>query len=197
MCILDRKRAELQRRFADVFCSRHRYRKFALTLVSRTGFSLLEMMIGLALTVLLLQGMCSLLSTSVLSWRSSVARTEVHQSIRLAVETMTRELRFASTIAWPPPGQADNRISFRKTETNGQQNTMGFQQGLSSGQNRYTLYRTTAQGQPTPLTQNVVSSLQFEYDEPRLIKINMTVTDSETGISESLSTAITYVNGTE
>ena len=197
MCIMERKRAELQRCFDDVFCGRYRHRKLALTLVSRTGFSLLELLIGLALTVLLLQGMFSLLSTSVLSWRASVARTEVHQSVRLAVEAMARDLRFASYIVWPPPGRTDNRISFCKTETNGQQSTMGFQQGLPSGQNRYTLYRTTAQGQPTPLTQNVVSLLQFEYTEPRLVKVSLTVTDGDTGISESLTTAITYVNEAE
>ena len=92
MRILERKRTELQRCFVDVFCGRYRHRKIALTLVSRTGFSLLELLIGLALTVLLLQGMFSLLSTSVLSWRASVARTEVHQSVRLAVEAMAREV---------------------------------------------------------------------------------------------------------
>ena len=70
------------------------------------GFSLVEMLIGLMLTALILQAIPPLLSTAFVSWRQSVARTATHQSGRMAMEAMTRELRLASQIVSPLPGQA-------------------------------------------------------------------------------------------
>ena len=191
---MERKGPDAQSHFDDILCGRYRCRKHAVNFGSQEGFSLLEMLIGLALTALMLQAMLPLLATSVLSWKAGVARTTVHQSARLTLEAMTRDLRFASIIAWPPPGQSDSRISFQKIENDGSTNTIIFQRGLSSGLNQKTLYRTNTPGQPTPLTQDVVSDLSFEYDEPRLVKINMTVTDAETGMSDSVTAAIVCVN---
>lgn len=123
-----------------------------------------------------------------------MARTEVHQSARMALEAMTRDLRFATIIAWPPPGESDSRVSIRTLDAGGKQVAIGFKRGLSSGMNSRTLYRTYAQGQPVPLTQDIVSELRFEYCEPRLVKIALTVTDPLTGVASSASTAVTCVN---
>lgn len=115
----------------------------------------------------------------------------------MAIEAMTRELRFASVIAWPPPGQPDSRVRFRKLESDGSQSTLGFQLGLSSGQNPKAIYRTNTLGQASPLTENVASTLRFEYIEPRLVKIELIVTDDATGQQDFISTSVTCVNVVE
>ena len=163
----------------------------------QAGFSLPEILIGLALAGLLMQAMVPALSVSLMSWRTSVARTEAHQSARMALEAMERDLRYAAVIAWPPPGGVDSRVSIRTVGVDGKLVAIGFQRGLSSGQNRDTLYRTYAQGQPVPLTQNAVSELRFECPSPRLIRITLTLSDRQTGVADTATTAITCVNALE
>ena len=194
---MDGKRAELPDGSADVFCRRHGFGKTVAADQGCAGFSLVELLIGLALTALLLQALYPVLSVSLLSWRTTAARTEVHQSARLALEAMTRDLRLASIVAWPPPGGSDSRVSIRTMDTNGKQVAIGFQQGLPDGGNSRTLYRTYAQGRPSPLTRDVVSTLRFEYSEPRLVKIALTLTDPQTGVQDSATTAVTCVNVAE
>lgn len=152
------------------------------------------MLVGLALTALLLQALYPVLAVSVLSWRNSVARTTVHQSARMALEAMERDLRFATIIAWPPPGGADSRVSVRLADSGGKQVAVGFQQGLSSGQNRRTLYRTYGAGRPVPLTQDVVNELKFSYTAPRLLRIELTVADPQTGAADRAAAAIVCLN---
>ena len=158
------------------------------------GFTLVELLIGLVLTALLFQGLFLLLSTSFLSWQTALARMETHQTARTATEAMTRVLRLARSIAWPPPGQSATLVRFTKRDSAGQLQTLIFQQGSPSGLNGQTLYRINTSGQPGPLTQNVVTSLSFQYQAPRLILVSMTVTDSRTKISDTVQTAVTCLN---
>ncbi len=160
----------------------------------RGGFTLIEVLIGLMLTALLFQGLFLLLSTSLMSWQTSVARTVVHQSARMSMEAMTRELRFASSIASPLPGQEASSIRFTRVDSAGNPQTLIFQLGLSSGRNTQTLYRVHTPGQPAPLTQNVVSSLSFRFQPPRLITISLTQTDPQTKISDTVQTSIACLN---
>ena len=160
----------------------------------QAGFSLVELLIGLMLTALLLQGIPPLLSTSFMSWRQSVARTAMHQSARMAMEAMTRELRMASEIVSPLPGQAAAAVSVDAPDETGKTTRLTFRLGTNLGANRRTLYRISGGGQPTPLTQDTVSELRFQYRPPNLLAIDLTLTDAETGVSDSLTSAVICLN---
>jgi len=59
---------------------------------------------------------------------------------------------------------------------------------------RTATHQSARGGQPTPLTQDMVSELRFCYKPPHLLVIDLTLTDRETGVSDSLSSAVTCLN---
>ena len=67
-------------------------------LARQDGSTLIELMIGLTLTVLLLSAVFTLLSTSLLSWSQGSSKMEVQQTARFAVDSIVRDLKFASSI---------------------------------------------------------------------------------------------------
>ncbi len=159
-----------------------------------SGFSLVEVLIGLMLTALLLQCIPPLLSTSFSSWNHSVSRTVTHQTARMALEAMTRELRLASAILSPQPGQPAAAVQVETVDAAGKSTRLTFRLGTNLGANQRTLYRISSGGQPTPLTQDTVTGLQFEFQQPRLLVVSLTLTDPLTGISDSISGAVTCLN---
>ena len=161
---------------------------------SRAGFTLVELLIGLMLTIILLQALFPLLITSFSSWRISVSRMVAHQTARTALEAMTRELHFASSVVLPLPGEGAAKIRFTRPDYAGKAQTIIFQRGTSSGGNEQTLYRINTSGEPVPLTQNVVSELSFQFQPPRLIAVRLTVSDWQTKVSDTVRTSVTCVN---
>ena len=160
----------------------------------RSGVALVEILLGLGLTTLLLQALFPLLATSLLAWNTAVARLTAHQTARMAMESMTRELRLASAVSWPPPGQADSRIQFQVRQASGQVDRLTFQLGSSTGQNGRTLYRVPASGQPSPLTQDMVDSLVFLFQPPGRIRISLTVIDPTARVAAVAETSVTCLN---
>lgn len=165
-----------------------------MKLSGKGGFSLVELLLGLALTAMLLQALFPLLSTSLLSSRSSISRTVVHQSARMAMEAMTRDLRFAASISSPSDGVPSQSIRFKRPGSGKTLESVSFQLGLSQGSNQQTLYRINEWGQPTPLTQNMVSGITFTFHAPRQVGILLTVTDTDTGASDTMENTITCAN---
>lgn len=158
------------------------------------GFTLIELLIGLMLTAVLLQALVPLLFTSFLSWENSVSRMVIHQTARTSMEAMIRELRFASSISWPLPEQRASCIRFTKVDSAGKEQHLVFQQGSPSGINAKTLYRINQPGEPSPLTQNVVADLSFQFQPPRLVVISLTIADPQTNASDTVQTSVTCVN---
>ena len=158
------------------------------------GFTLIELLIGLMLTALLLQGLFFLLSVSLKSWQTTTARIQIHQTARMAMEAMTRELRLASVITVPLPGQSLAGIRFLRPDSAGTSQSLVFQTGTPLGGNPHTLYRIASSGQPTPLTENTVTQLEFAFEPPRMVVIRLTLTDPQTGVADSLDTAVTCIN---
>ena len=62
----------------------------------QAGFTLIELMIVLTITVVLLSAMVPLLSTSLQAWRNGSSRSELQQTARFAVDSMVRDLRYGS-----------------------------------------------------------------------------------------------------
>lgn len=162
--------------------------------IRRSGFVLAEVLVGIGLTALLLQALFPMLSTSLLAWKSSVARITAHQTARMAMESMIRELSLASAITWPRSGQPDSSVRFQLRATPDQTENLIFRLGTSAGLNAKTLYRVPGSGQPSPLTQNVVDALQFRFEPPRRLWISLTVTDPERRVTATLETGITCRN---
>jgi type II secretory pathway component PulJ len=160
----------------------------------RSGFVLTEVLVGIGLTALLLQALFPMLSTSLLAWKSSVARMTAHQTARMAMESMIRELSLASALTGPLPGKPDSSARFQLRETSGQTESLSFRLGTSSGLNSKTLYRVPGSGQPSPLTQNVVEVLQFRFEPPRRLWISLTVTDPERRAAATVETGVTCRN---
>ena len=162
--------------------------------LQRSGFVLTEVLVGIGLTALLLQALFPMLATSLLAWKSSVARMTAHQTARMAMESMIRELSLASALTWPPSGQPASSVRFQLRQTSGQTESLSFRLGTPYGQNPKTLYRVPGSGQPSPLTQNVVDVLQFRFEPPRRLWISLTVTDPERRVTATLETAVTCRN---
>ena len=158
------------------------------------GFMLVEALVWLMLTALLLQAIFPMLAVSFLSWETSVAQMETHQTARMAMETMTRELRYASAISRPLPEQYAADLHFTKLDSSGILQNLIFKQGSSPGKNVHTLYRINTRGEPSPITQNVVSDLYFLFSPPRRVFVSLTVTDPKTQVSDTVQTSITCVN---
>ncbi|MEN6413519.1 MAG: prepilin-type N-terminal cleavage/methylation domain-containing protein [Veillonellales bacterium] len=68
------------------------------------GFTLVELLIGMALTVLLLAVIFGLLFTSVRTWQTGSSRADIQQTARYGVDIMVRDLQYATkiTISNPP-----------------------------------------------------------------------------------------------
>lgn len=62
------------------------------------GFTLIELVIGLALTVILLTALFTLLSTSLKAWSIGSSKTEVQHTARYCIDVLTRDLQFATQI---------------------------------------------------------------------------------------------------
>ena len=162
--------------------------------LQRSGFVLTEVLVGIGLTALLLQALFPMLATSLLAWKSSVARMTAHQTARMAMESMIRELSLASALTWPPPGQPSSSVRFQLREISGQTESLSLRLGTPSGLNAKTLYRVPGSGQPSPLTQNVVDALQFRFEPPRRVWISLTVTDPERRVTATVETGVTCRN---
>lgn len=64
----------------------------------QSGFTLVELLVGMSLTVMLMTGLFSLLAASLGSWQQGRSRSEVQQHARFAVDSMVRDIHFANTI---------------------------------------------------------------------------------------------------
>jgi len=70
---------------------------------NQQGFTLVELMLGLTITVILLAGIFGLLSTSLQSWRLGSGRTELQQTARYAMDKMTRDLHYGKNFSLKDP----------------------------------------------------------------------------------------------
>jgi hypothetical protein len=94
----------------------------------------------------------------------------------------------------PLPEQHAADLHFTKIDSSGISQNLIFQQGSSPGKNVHTLYRINTRGEPSPITQNVVSELYFLFSPPRRVFVSLTVTDPITQVSDTVQTSITCVN---
>jgi len=167
------------------------------------GFTLVELMTGLMLTVLLLAGIFGLLSTSLLSWQFGNSRMEVQHTARYAVDSIVRDLQFAKTITV--------NSTTKLTLTTEQFGSKTIEYYLDTTSNPYTLRRDQKDGsggQPVTggsMINISVTDVQFSTlstnsaGQPKTIGITLTATDvSQADVSKrqsfTVTTAVTAVN---
>ena len=160
-------------------------------LISKQGFTLLELLIGITLSIILLSGMLRFFSTSINLWNIEKNRTSMQQTARLAVDRIMKDIRYAQGI------QLNHPSSLKITKMNGETNT--FQLGGALHEN--TLYMIIDKTGATPiggistnpLTENVVTNLLFmPYPHSaniQAITILLEVADQNTGEKQRIETA--------
>ncbi|HEY3423197.1 MAG TPA: prepilin-type N-terminal cleavage/methylation domain-containing protein, partial [Negativicutes bacterium] len=62
---------------------------------NQRGFTLIELMISLALTVMLLYGVSGILASSLQLWKFNGGKMEIQQTARYAVDCIVRDLQYA------------------------------------------------------------------------------------------------------
>jgi len=159
---------------------------------NQQGFTLVELMIGLALTVILLSGIFGLLDSSLRSWRFGSGRTEVQQTARYAMDTMVRELKYGTNF------HADNAYTISYVEA-----STGNSYKYFLDTTDHILYRQPVipAGTSQPVTGlNVQNSTNvlinqenqtlFQSSDSNAVKITLTATDTVTNQSVALRTVV-------
>lgn len=65
---------------------------------NQNGFTLVELVIAMALTVILLSAVVSLLATSLKAWQTDSRKVEIQQTARIGLDAISRELKYAQSI---------------------------------------------------------------------------------------------------
>jgi type II secretory pathway pseudopilin PulG len=135
------------------------------TLANNNGMTLIELVIGMALTTMLIAVFVNNLSTSLIAWQAGKTRSEVESTARLAFDSITREIRYANNL------HLDSKSSITITKhnfANGKiQEKITFRYGSKESRAIYKITDKTASGGgigTNPLTPAVVKNLEFEYD---------------------------------
>lgn len=163
---------------------------------SQQGFSLIELLVAMGLMVLLLAAISGVLSVSVNSWLQGSSKTEVQQVARQAMDTMAREIQYASSIT----RNSATSISFTTVQS-GTTRTINYY--LDTASSPQVIYRNDGSG-ARPLTggSNIrvsISALTFTLfpasGTARAVEIKMTAVDLDRPTNQILlETAVTAIN---
>ncbi|MGI6091437.1 MAG: hypothetical protein GX348_04630 [Veillonellaceae bacterium] len=147
-------------------------------LSNQSGITLVELVIGMALTVLLMTAVVSLLSTSLQAWQTGSRKTEVQQTARFALDSVARELRYASNVV---VDENKSGITFKKNDTVSNEDTI-YIYCSSNGVLRRVNKSEGGGAQPITGENNVKVAATFELDttDNRTVSINLTAIDSYT-----------------
>lgn len=132
-------------------------------IANRKGFTLVELIIGMGLTMLLTSILVIGLANSLTVWQAGKNRSEIEQTARYVLDTMAREIRYANTI------NINSKSSITLTQinprTNKVQEKITFRYGSSESKTIYKITDKTASGGgigTNPLTPAVIKNLEFQ-----------------------------------
>ena len=168
--------------------------------LAQQGFSLAELLVAVGLLVLLLTGIFSVLSVSVNSWLQGSSKTEVQQVARQAMDTMAREIQYATSIT----RNSATNITFTTVQA-GTVRTINYY--LDTTASPQIIYRDGNDGNGArPLTggSNIpisIAALTFTVYPPdpapikRTVEIKLTAVDISRPTNQiQLETAVTAIN---
>lgn len=156
------------------------------------GFTLVELMIGLTLTVILLTGIVGLLDSSLRSWRFGSGRTEMQQTARYAVDTMVREFKYgtnfqvldAYTISYKEASTGNVYKYYLDTTSH-----ILYRQAVTPAGTSYQVTGSNVQNS-TNILINQQNQILFESPDSNTVKITLTAIDSITNQNISIQTAV-------
>lgn len=157
----------------------------------QAGFTLLEVLISLTITVVLLAALIPLFATSLALWRTSGSQSEVQQTARFAVDSMVRDLKYGSDIR----KVNDNELSFIDAQ--------GRRSGYRLSTSSHILYNLLSNDKPQPVTganiqaaANVLvygdygSAKALFHVQEQTVYLYLTAVDTVTGQSFTVHTAV-------
>jgi prepilin-type N-terminal cleavage/methylation domain-containing protein len=164
----------------------------------QAGFTLVELVVAMGLLVLLMAGVFGLLQISLSSWLQGSSKTEVQQVARQALDSMAREIQYASSIT----RNSASSITFTTVQAGVSKNINYY---LDTTANPQIIYRNDGTG-ARPLTggSNIpvsISALNFTLFPPdptlpkRAVEIKLTAVDLNRPANQvQLETAVTAMN---
>jgi prepilin-type N-terminal cleavage/methylation domain-containing protein len=164
----------------------------------QAGFTLVELVVAMGLLVLLMAGVFGLLQISLTSWLQGSSKTEVQQVARQALDSMAREIQYASSIT----RNSASSITFTTVQA-GVSKTINYY--LDTTTNPQIIYRNDGTGN-RPLTGGSdipvsISTLTFTLFPPdpaptkRAVEIKLTAVDLNRPDNQvQLETAVTAIN---
>lgn len=159
------------------------------------GFTLIELVISIGLTVLLLTCLFNLLSTSVQAWSVGSSKTELQQTARYAIDALTRDLQFATDIQIPDIKSLEIRTSKYGTvnqKVNYLVDTTGTTKILKRNKNDGSGWQPITGGGNMPINVDVKFSNLTSIPGPvRTVGIELTATGQNQ--EYSITTAVTGI----
>ena len=156
------------------------------------GFTLVELMVSMSITLILLTALASLLSNTLLAYQTNSRRTEVQQTARIAADTIIREFKFATSVT----SVSDTSISFTAAHIGTARNIT-----ISLGADDGILYikRGSEARQPITGRNNVIilhSSPVFSRQEDgRILYIQITAQYAgDDAVTETITTSVAGMN---
>lgn len=132
---------------------------------NKNGMTLIELVIGMALTTLLMAVIASNLATALNVWKAGKNRSEVESTARLAIDSITREIRYANKLQLN--SKSSITITKNNSTTNKTQEKITFRYGSSDSRTIYKITDKTTSGGgigTNPLTPAIIKNLEFEYE---------------------------------
>lgn len=161
------------------------------------GGSLVEILVGMMITVVAIGSIVTLLSTSLAAWKAGNSRTDVQQTARFALDSIVRDVQFATTVTIVNSNQL--RLQTTKYSDSTSTSLTAIEYIRDSG----ILYRKAGSAYRQPMTggssNSAVSITEFALsvlktdtqNQPLTIGILLTVEDAATLQRLTVETAVT------
>jgi len=141
-------------------------------LKNKQGFTLVELMVGMAIMTLIMAGVFGVLRASINSYQFSQKRVYEAQQSRIAINAVIDDLRNATAITAPVKGGTQNSITYT--------NSIDYTIKVGTGLNANKLMKGA-----TPVTSNIVKTISFARDgtDGRIIKVTITLSSPDNNSS--------------
>lgn len=175
----------------------------------QSGLTLVELVIGLSIMAVVLSGTVLLLNSALAAWQSGRARVEVEQTLRVGIDAIVRETRYAVSANVTQAGDGtlvltlkninEDTIDFKlntnskaltKRITNENGNDAGFQP--ITGNSTETDVRNIIIIN-NPDAENPAEQAMFTLQN-KLVSVTITAMDTKTGVQATMHTKIFCVN---
>jgi prepilin-type N-terminal cleavage/methylation domain-containing protein len=171
-----------------------------MTLMKENGFTLIELVIGISITAVILAGTVKLTQGALEAWVTNRAKVEVEQTLLLALDTITKDTRYATSAEVTADGTRltveeplGNTLNFR---VNAPEKALAKQIITSTTSSGY----QPIAGDGTEGVQGAVIIVENPDTEPlfavngRTVAVTITAQHTRTGVKATMHTKIFCLN---